>query len=925
MSTEHFLTEAEIKVIDSATQTLTSINQKFKDLGLGVEGEKARLQKFSSDLRTVGLAAASAGAAILGGAGLAVSAAAEQARANAQLDAVLRSTGHAAGLNATEIKKMATSLQEVTNFSDEAITGGANLLLTFKNIGKDVFPQATEAMLNISEAMGTDLKSAAIQVGKALNEPIQGMSALSRVGIQFTQQQKDQVKALIESGKGLEAQKIILKELESQFGGMARAVATPMQQIKNQLNEVMEAIGNALLPVVKELTAAIIPYVQAAAAWINNHQALVGVIAKVVVVAGALLTVIGAVSGVIGVLTPVWTALTGVAAGFLAPVAAVIAGLALLTAWVTKTETGHRVFAATVQFLSGVISTVVQWLKNTALMMQAVWNVAAPLREMIGKYLVAEFNKLTAVAGAVANALGWVWARIKDVGDIIRTYVIDKIKALIGLLERIPGVGKLIGDIKVFISDVGDEYQKLSQSADVSTEAIKEDMQEITYSAGAMSMSTGESAGAASDKLKELKKTIEGVTKSYYEGVITINRQLLTMKGEHTATMKDLNKQLVDLEKQVTKLSTTYAKDMADILDAHNKTMDGLNDSKATAIAESYQKILDLRAKLEEAKGKAGSLNTDQIINVTENRQDKGKELSQRDISAFNLSDDQAEQVNLVLKMRIEQEALQKVLQQNYDLTQEQGKSLKETYGDTQLENIKKIIEANKDLKKASDYGNLTDLEKKFVDIGKTTKEENDKFKKTQDEKNASFKEESDKLKENKKDLLDKMATEDRVYTATRKALLDTRTAMQTFHNDFLENVKDVTKVTSEQVDILKAKLEEMKNTISSIDALIKAKESITGGNTVTSQAKTRGVAKSANGNVFTQHSITEIAEGDRPEAVVPLPDGRTIPVTINAPAGGGNSISISFGAVTIKNDMDVREVARTIVTAVDNQLLKSR
>ncbi|MES2155937.1 MAG: hypothetical protein V4510_12455, partial [bacterium] len=58
-----------------------------------------------------------------------------------------------------------------------------------------------------------------IKVGKALNDPTKGLTALSRVGILFTDQQKKQIKALQKSGDLLGAQKIILKELGTEFGG----------------------------------------------------------------------------------------------------------------------------------------------------------------------------------------------------------------------------------------------------------------------------------------------------------------------------------------------------------------------------------------------------------------------------------------------------------------------------------------------------------------------------------------------------------------------------------------------------------------------------------------------------------------------------------------------------------------------------------
>jgi phage-related protein len=184
-----------------------------------------------------------------------------QEDAEKQLAAVIKSTGGAAGLSADEIKKMASSLQAVTNFGDEAIIGGQNLLLTFTNIGKDTFPRATEAILDMSTAFGQDLKSSAIQLGKALNDPINGVTALSRVGVSFTEQQKEQIKAMQEAGDVAGAQAVILAELERQVGGSARAMVDPVDQLNNVWGDLKEVLGAAILPLIESLATRVMPIV----------------------------------------------------------------------------------------------------------------------------------------------------------------------------------------------------------------------------------------------------------------------------------------------------------------------------------------------------------------------------------------------------------------------------------------------------------------------------------------------------------------------------------------------------------------------------------------------------------------------------------------------------------------------------------------
>jgi hypothetical protein len=152
---------------------------------------------------------------------------------------------------------MAASLQEVTTFGDEAILAGQEMLLTFTAIGEETFPRATETMLDMATVFKTDAKNAAIQLGKALNDPILGITALSRVGVRFTEQQKAQIKAMMDVNDVAGAQKIILDELAVETGGAARAAAETlsgkMKQLKNSFGDASEELGKRLQPALMNL------------------------------------------------------------------------------------------------------------------------------------------------------------------------------------------------------------------------------------------------------------------------------------------------------------------------------------------------------------------------------------------------------------------------------------------------------------------------------------------------------------------------------------------------------------------------------------------------------------------------------------------------------------------------------------------------
>ena len=95
---------------------------------------------------------------------------------------------------------MAEKLSMKIGVDDDEILAAQNVLLTFKNVGGDVFERTTEQAANLSAVLGTDMKSASMQLGKALNDPVKGMSKLGRSGVQFTEQQKKQVEAMVKAG-----------------------------------------------------------------------------------------------------------------------------------------------------------------------------------------------------------------------------------------------------------------------------------------------------------------------------------------------------------------------------------------------------------------------------------------------------------------------------------------------------------------------------------------------------------------------------------------------------------------------------------------------------------------------------------------------------------------------------------------------------
>ena len=261
--------------------TKTTLTWELKDKVSGpARGIGGVLGGLASPL---GLATVGVGA-LTGALALSVKSAADAQRIQAQTAAVIKSTGGAANKTADQIGDLATRISEYSGIEDDAVQEGENLLLTFTNIqdrageGNDIFTQATEIMADMATAMGTDMSSQAIQLGKALNDPVAGISALTRVGVTFTDEQKDLIARMVETGDTAGAQQVILAELTREFGGSAEAAGATadggMQRLQNKIGELSEKIGTALLPFLETfvdfILTDVIPGIESFAGEVNT-------------------------------------------------------------------------------------------------------------------------------------------------------------------------------------------------------------------------------------------------------------------------------------------------------------------------------------------------------------------------------------------------------------------------------------------------------------------------------------------------------------------------------------------------------------------------------------------------------------------------------------------------------------------------------
>ena len=370
---------------------------KTAGLQQGLRQAEASTQSAGSRLKSFGKAAVvAAGAAGLGALvatmKIGIDEFSEAAKVSAQTEATIKSTGKAANVSAKHVEDLATSLMNKSGVDDEAIQSGENLLLTFTRIrneagkGNDVFDQTTKAALDMSVALGTDVKTAAMQLGKALNDPIKGVTKLQRSGVTFTEAQKEQIKTLESTGHHLEAQKIILAEVRKEFGGSAEAAG---KTLPGQINILKQSFSNLAGQIVGTLAPALAKVTK----FFTEHPTLAKALTFAVLGLAAAMVVLNVALAVTAVVTsPITLAIIAIGVA----VAALIVGVVLLVKhWDDVTDA----FKKGLDVVKGAALALINWLK-------ANWPyIVGILAGPFGLAVAAIFKNWDKIRDAVSDGL----------------------------------------------------------------------------------------------------------------------------------------------------------------------------------------------------------------------------------------------------------------------------------------------------------------------------------------------------------------------------------------------------------------------------------------------------------------------------------------------------------------------------------------
>lgn len=409
------------------------------------QGMSAVKEQASSAMGVVKDAIGAAGLMAAGYLKSAVEAAAKGEDNFKDLQQTIKSTGGAAGYSADQIRSMAKEISSQTTFTTGEVMKGQNMLLTFTNIQGDVFKQASGAMMDMAQKFKSDAPQVAIQLGKALNDPVKGITALTRVGVSFTEQQKGQIKAMVQAGDVAGAQKVILGELNKEFGGQAQAATETyngqLKQMSNNMNSVKSTIGSVLLPYLTQIAKHLNDGAQSLANFASKHKNVIAAVLSVTAVLGTFIGGAGVLQKVLGVLGPTIKGLNSTIGDMILPIIAVIGAITVLTLaymnnWGGMRDKTNEIINFIKPLILNAFNEVVAWFKTN-------WPaIKATFEEVLHAIESAVNNILKPILAfmiqEIGNVVTWVqtnWPLIKNTVEIVMNTIKSIISSILTFIS----------------------------------------------------------------------------------------------------------------------------------------------------------------------------------------------------------------------------------------------------------------------------------------------------------------------------------------------------------------------------------------------------------------------------------------------------------------------------------------------------------
>lgn len=361
-------------------------------------------------------------------------------QAQAQIRAGIISTNGAAGMTMETIENSAKKISSASLYGRSDLLKMQSVLLTFPKVTSNIFDSASQSIADMSTRMGLDLPHAAVMVGKALQDPISGVMMMRRIGVNFTKDQVAGFKKLVQAGKLHEAQLLILKELNTEFGGSAKAAfdAEPLAKYNKAVNSIKIELGEFAVKIQEKLA----PHLESLAGkfktvikdsidfvkWMNRNR---DVALSFGVALIGLYTALNIVS-IQSKLALFWQGL--LATKTLLYTISIMSQIAALYLW----DVANAVACGTMSLLTAATTAF-----GIALQLTGIPGIVIAITALIGAVIWA-FNTFGWFRGSIYAA----WEALKGLGNLVMNFIVDSIG---NLLKGIGGVGDAL--IKLFSGD----------------------------------------------------------------------------------------------------------------------------------------------------------------------------------------------------------------------------------------------------------------------------------------------------------------------------------------------------------------------------------------------------------------------------------------------------------------------------------------
>jgi hypothetical protein len=368
----------------------------------------------------------------------------ELVSSQAALNQVFSQMGNADA--ADRVKSLADELERTLGIDEKLIMQVQTTLGTFGELAASAdeaggaFDRTTMAALDLAAAGFGTAESNAVQLGKALNDPVKGLSALAKSGVTFTDAEKDKIKVLVESGKQLEAQEMILAAIEKQVGGTAEATADSSAKMSLGFADLKETLGLALLPAFDALNG----YLAGFASWAGKNSKLILVLAGVIgglaaaiVAANIAIKAYVAITAIIKAATVAWTVAQGALnVALLANpiglvVVAIVALIGIVVLAYNKVDWFRDLVDTAFAAVKDAIKAVVDWFRDTA------WPILKKVFALVGDAVQVYVGAWIAVFRTVWDVMKTVFGWLSETFSPVLSSMWDDLQAGLEVLRTV--------------------------------------------------------------------------------------------------------------------------------------------------------------------------------------------------------------------------------------------------------------------------------------------------------------------------------------------------------------------------------------------------------------------------------------------------------------------------------------------------------